>query len=240
MHPSLSWAAVFLLTAPAFAQPAASGKPVRPGCAQATLGGELVFGKPWSQPLGNGLRLYFQPVASGWITRVLPMTGPPPPHDYAELATPPYQSVTPLSLSTDFAFRAQDAVGWNPRRLRFASSPAAFAALSKAYDAYQRALPDVPAPLQSQLAEQVARGIEATLTILDARLTPGTADQWLVAASVASHFLTTAHTLVPPPDGASTPLGRLLWLQFRFDFQVPASFAVAPGIRRTPHVCGTP
>ena len=28
-------------------------------------------------------------------------------HDYAELATPPYQSVSPLSISTDFSFRAQ-------------------------------------------------------------------------------------------------------------------------------------
>ena len=41
-------------------------------------------------------------------------------HDYAELATPPYESVSPLLLSTDFSFRAQDAVAWNPRRFRYA------------------------------------------------------------------------------------------------------------------------
>ena len=47
-------------------------------------------------------------------------------HDYAELATPPYESVSPLLLSTDFSFRAQDAVAWNPRRFRYADNSAEF------------------------------------------------------------------------------------------------------------------
>ena len=209
-----------------------------PTCRQAVLEGELNTGQPYSHPLGNGRRLYFQPIASGWISRVLPLAGPVPAHDYAELATPPYQSITPLSLSTDFAFRAQDAVAWNPRAFRFAPSAAAFARLQSAYDAYQHALPNVSPAAQTELASQVARAAEATLMILDARLTPGTADQWSVAASVASHFLTTAHTLVPPPDGVSTALGRLLWLRFRVTFDVPANFTPAPGMKITPHVCG--
>ncbi len=203
-------------------------------CRQAIVEGELNAGKPFSAALGNGLRVYFQPIHSGWITRVLPVAGPLPAHDYAELATPPYQSVTPLSLSTDFAFRAQDAVGWNPRRFHFATSPAAFQQLNAAFTAYQRD----PAN-QAALAPQIARATEATLTILDARLTPGTADQWMIAAGVASHFLTTAHTLVPPPDGASTPLGRLLWIRFRLTFEVPAGFTPAPGLKIMPHICGT-
>ena len=212
----------------------------KPTCRQATLEGELTASQPWSHPLGNGLRLYFQPIASGWITRVLPIAGALPAHDYAELATPPYQSVTPLSLSTDFSFRAQDAVGWNPRRFRFATSPLAFAALQSAYDAYQHAPPGAQAgPAQAGLAQQIARAAEATLTILDARLTPGTADQWFIAASVASHFLTTAHTLVAPPGGVSTPLGRLLSLRFRFDFDLPPGFQAAPELKILPRLCGT-
>ena len=203
-------------------------------CRQAILEGELNAGQPYSQPLGNGLRLYFQPIHSGWITRVLPLAGPLPAYDYAELATPPYNSVTPLSLTTDFAFRAQDAVGWNPRHFRFATSPAAFQQLSAAYQSYQKD----PAN-QAILAPQIAKAAEATLTILDARLTPGTADQWLIAASVASHFLTTAHTLVPPPDGTSTPLGRLLWLRFRVTFDIPNAFSPATGLKTLPHLCGT-
>ncbi len=208
-----------------------------PTCRQATVEGELTAGQPYSRPLGNGLRLYFQPIASGWITRILPLNGPIPAHDYAELATPPYQSVTPLSLSTDFAFRAQDAVGWNPRHFRFATSPAAYQPLQAAFDAYQRALPTVPGPIQAALARQVAQASEATLTILDARLTPGTADQWFIAASVASHFLTTAHTLAPPPDGISSPLGRLLWLRFRVVFELPPGFVPAPQLNIISRVC---
>ena len=205
-------------------------------CRQATFEGELNAGQPYYQPLGNGLRLFFQPIHSGWITRVLPVAGPAPAHDYAELATPPYQSVTPLSLSTDFSFRAQDAVGWNPRRFHFATSPAAFQPLQSAYQAYLKS----PSPqAQAALGAQIARSTEATLTILDARLTPGTADQWMVAAGVASHFLTTAHTLVAPPDGVSTPLGRLLWLRFRITFNVPAGFVPAPDLKLLPHICAT-
>jgi hypothetical protein len=86
------------------------------------LDGELKDGRPFSQPIGNGLKIFFQPIHSGWILRVLPVSGPMGDYDYAELATPPYQSVTPLSISTDFSFRAQDAVGWNPRHFRFATS----------------------------------------------------------------------------------------------------------------------
>ena len=232
----LSWVVSLLLLALPLPLHA---NPPKPTCRQAVLEGELEAGKPYSHPLGNGLRLYFEPIASGWITRVLPLAGPLPAHDYAELATPPYQSVTPLSLSTDFAFRAQDAVGWNPRRFRFAASPAAFHALESAYSAYMSALSRPPGYVQPGLAEQIARAPEATLTILDARLTPGTADQWFIAASVASHFLTTAHTLVPPPDGVSTPLGRLLWLRFRLGFEVPSGFVPAPDLKIVPHLCGT-
>jgi hypothetical protein len=84
-------------------------------CRQATIDGELFAGKGLARPIGNRLVLYFQPIASGWILRVLPQAGLQGEHDYAELATPPYQSISPLSISTDFAFRAQDAVGWNQK-----------------------------------------------------------------------------------------------------------------------------
>lgn len=205
-----------------------------PVCRQATLEGELHAGQSWSHPLGNGLRLYFQPIASGWITRVLPVSGPLPAHDYAELATPPYQSVTPLSLSTDFSFRAQDAVGWNPRRFRFASSAASFARLQSAYQALEHAGRRPSPAIQSQLAAEIGKAPEAQLLILDAQLTPGTADQWTAAAMVASHFLTTAHTLVPPPDGRATALGKLLSLRFRFTFRLPDGFAPVSDLKVAP------
>ena len=107
--------------------------------------------------------------------------------------------------------------------------------MNAAYQAFTRRTP----PARPSLAPEIAKATEATLTLLDARLTPGTADQWFIAAGVASHFLTTAHTLVPPPDGASTPLGRLLWLRIRVTFDLPSAFVPAPGLKILPHVCGT-
>ena len=205
-------------------------------CRKAVFEGELNAGQAVSQPIGNGLRVYFQPIAAGWILRILPVAGARIDHDYAELATPPYQSVTPLSISTDFAFRAQDAVGWNPRRFRFATTEASFARLQRDYAAVT-AKPGPTPEAEAGLARDLAQTAEGTLKIMDARLVPGTADQWKMAAAVASHFLTTAHTLVEEPDGHTSPLGRLVWLRFRLELDVAAGFRADPGLRLEPAVC---
>jgi hypothetical protein len=191
-----------VLVVPMRAQPA-STRP--PACRLEEIEGELQAGKHFSAPIGNGLKLWFQPIASGWILRVIPDSAKSGEHDYAELATPPYQSVTPLSLSTDFAFRAQDAVGWNPRRFKFATSAADFDRLNEVYQRFMQAGATPPAPLEVELADQIARAADGKLTILDAKLVPGMADQWRMAAAVSSRFTTTAHTLVDPPAG------RALW-----------------------------
>src|SRR3982751_5665863 len=81
--------------------------------------GEVRAGQQYVKGIGGGIELMLEPLPSGWILRVLPVGVGRPEHDYAELATPPYRSVNPLSISTDFSFRAQDAVAWNPRRFRF-------------------------------------------------------------------------------------------------------------------------
>ena len=113
--------------------------PTKPAaCKRAVTEGELHAGEAFSQAIGGGLKVFFQPIASGWILRVVPAAGPMGEHDYAELATPPYRSVTPLSISMDFAFRAQDAVGWNPRRFRFATSAANFHKLEQLKFVYHR------------------------------------------------------------------------------------------------------
>lgn len=225
---------VIVLAQTALAAPA----PKLGGCRTAAVEGELNAGQPFSKPIGNGLSLFFQPIASGWILRIVPSTGPLPDHDYAELATPPYNSVTPLFISTDFAFRAQDAIGWNPRRFHFATSAPSFLHLREAYLKLMAAGTTPSSALESELAAQLGQTSEATLTVLDARLVPGTADQWRMAATVASHFSTTAHTLVQDPTGTSA-LGRLVWLRFRVDFNLPAGFSAGGALRTMPRNCGT-
>jgi len=208
-------------------------------CRVETVEGELNAGKAFEQPIGNGLKLWFQPIASGWILRVVPVSGAAGDHDYAELATPPYRSVTPLSLSTDFAFRAQDAVGWNPRRFRFATSEEEFKRLSEVYERYESAGATPPATLEVDLADEASKAAEGKLTIVDARLVPGMADQWKMAAAVSSRFETTAHTLVMPADGTGSPLGKLIWVRFRLELALPAGFKAVPGAKIAPHVCGS-
>jgi hypothetical protein len=202
------------------------------------VAGELNAGQQLSQPIGGGLKVWFQAIPSGWILRVVPVAGPLPEHDYAELATPPYQSVTPLSISTDFSFRAQDAVGWNPRRFRFATSPAEFDEVQAAYRDLMAAGATPSGKAQSALAQAIGKTSEGTLTIVDSRLVPGTADQWRMAAAVASHFETTAHTLVEEPNHTTSSLGRLVWLRFRLILDLPPGFRADPALHVETAVCG--
>jgi len=200
----------------------------------------LNAGQAFTQPLGSGLKVWFQPISSGWILRIVPATGPLPDHDYAELATPPYQSVTPLSISTDFSFRAQDAIGWNPRRFHFATSAADFAQLEQAYREFVAAGATPPERVQSELAHRIARSSEGTFTIVDSKLVPGTADQWRMAAAVASHFETTAHTLVEEPNHTTSGLGRVVWLRFQLNLDLPPGFRADAGLHLEPRVCAIP
>lgn len=194
-----------------------------PQCRVGVLEGQVRAGESFVRPIGGGLELMLEPLASGWILRVFPEGKPRPPHDYAELATPPYHSVSPLLISTDFSFRAQDAAGWNPRRFRFATNEMSFSKLLKAYNEYE-ANPGKPSAAQQNLAALVGQTPEAVLTVLDAHLIPGTADQAGTAATVATHFLTTPHTIENPSDGKPTSLGKLTWMRFRVVFNLPQGF----------------
>jgi hypothetical protein len=158
---------------------------------------------------------------------------PRPPHDYAELVTPPYRSVTPLLITTDYSFRAQDAVGWNPRRFRYAPEEASFSKMLKAYSDYENKAADA----QQILATLVSHAPEGTLTILDAHLIPGTADQVPAAAAVATHFTTTAHTVEKQADGKVSALGRLTWMRFRISLELPSGFKPNPQLAITRQVC---
>jgi hypothetical protein len=178
-----------------------------------------------------------EPLASGWILRVLPSGNARPSHDYAELATPPYHSVSPLLISTDFSFRSQDAVGWNPRRFRFAADEASFSRLLKAYGEYETKGSPSPAS-QENLASLVAKAPDGTMTIVDAHLVPGTGDQAGAAATVSSHFVATAHSIDAPADGKPTVLGKISWMRFRFALEIPQGFKADRRLNVKPEPCG--
>jgi hypothetical protein len=204
-------------------------------CQSASFEGEVVAGQSYTQMLGGGMLFDLEAVKAGWIVRVLPATGLQPgmrpEQDAAELATPPYHSVTPLALTTDFSFRAQDAVAWNPRRFQFAADMASFKKLQSAYAAYM-AKPD-DAGAGERLAELAAASPAGELQILDARLVPGAANQGQMAATVAEHFSQTPHTV----EQGSSPLGAITWLKFRVTVHLPAGFVAAKGLKADRKSC---
>jgi hypothetical protein len=207
-----------VLGLPISAQPRGTSR-----CRVGSFEGEVKAGQQFVHPIGSGLELMLEPLPSGWILRVLPSGQARPSHDYAELATPPYHSVSPLLVSTDFSFRSQDAIGWTPRRFHFAASEEAFRALLKAYELYE-AKPGATPGSQQALAALVSRTSGGTLTILDAKLVPGTADQAQTSATLAVHFTSTVHTIDAPAGGKATPLGRISWMRFRIALQLPEGF----------------
>ena len=225
--------------------PAAFAAAPTPACRTQVIEGEVNAGQAFAQPIGERLKLLLQPIHSGWIVRIVPESADltqiwrPDFRDYALLATPPYQSVTPLSLSTDFGFRAQDAAGWNPRRFRFATTPASYARLDAGYSALLREGPNASPATQAALAAEVAATSPALLKVLDVRLTPGTADQGRLASAVSFSFPETAHTLVPAAPGVDPALGRLVWVRFRFELEMPPGFHPAPAAKIVAHVCGS-
>lgn len=186
------------------------------GCKPQTLEGEVQQGQAWQHAISPTLDMKLEAVPAGWMVRVLPHNGARPPHDAAELANPPYRSPTPILISTDFAFRAQDAVAWNPRTFRFFTTAGQTAEAEAIYQATLRSPNDAAAA--ARLYPLLTAAPEATLQIVDAEIAGGTANQTAAAATVASHFEQTAHTVrtdLPP-----SPLGALLRLRFRIT--VPA------------------
>ena len=206
-------------------------------CRVELIEGEVTAGKSFDRAIGNGLRIELEAIASGWILRILPVQGEPGNHDYAELANPPYRSVSPLLMGTDYSFRAQDALAWNPRRFHFAPDRASYQEILSVYQEDERlSRPgatdgESSREVESRLATLVSRTPEGELTILDAHLVPGTGDQSRAAAMVATHLNLSAHEVDQPANGNATALGRLNWLRFRIRLDLPKGFRAEPSLQ---------
>jgi hypothetical protein len=230
---------VGLVLMASMASGAAAQKNVATGvCRVGVIEGEVKAGESFARPIGGGLEVRLEALSwgSGWLLRVLPVKTGMAKHDYAELATPPYESVSPLLLSTDFSFRAQDAVAWNPRRFRYADNSAEFMQLMEIYGRYRESTPP-SAKTENELAAAASRAPEGTLQILDARLIPGSANQAGTAATVATHFNSSAHRVEEPPEGKGTALGKLTWVRFRVSLDLRPGFQPDKGLKIESHPC---
>lgn len=180
-------------------------------CGPVVFNGEVRAGQAFQHAISPALEFKLEAVPAGWIIRVLPHHDVDGTHDFAELANPPYRSPTPILISTDYAFRAQDAIAWNPRTFRFFTT---LAQRNIAESAYQATLRDPAHPAAGQALFQVLpHAGEGEFWIVDAEIAGGTADQTPGAAAVAAHLDQTAHHVRTdlPPSGQ----GRILALRFR-------------------------
>lgn len=187
-------------------------------CASLHVEGQVDAGKSYNHAIDATHQFMLEAIPSGWIVRVLPTAKAHEvraAHDYAELATPPYRSPNPILISTDFAFRAQDAIAWNPREFHYFTTAVQLATATQAYEATMRE-PNRPAA-GAALFSLLPTACTARLRILDARIVGGTANQSLMAAAVASHFAETAHTV--ETNAAPTPLGKIVSMRFLVTFE---------------------
>lgn len=211
--------------------------PTATRCSRVLLEGEVRAGTGYRKSFGGGLDFALEPIASGWVMRVLPTGESGTSADYAGVATPPYRSVSPLLVSTDFSFRAQDAVGWNPRRFRYAADKRAFVSLEALYRKIVSANRSSPAD-EAAVGGLVSEQPEGALEVVDATLAPGTADQTRAAALLSTRYGATAHRTEQPEGGKSTALGRIGSLRFRAKLDLKRGIKPAPGVQLESYVCG--
>jgi hypothetical protein len=137
------------------------------------------------------------------------------------LATPPYGSINEREVGTTFGLRAQDAIGWNPRSFRFLTDPAAFREGQKLYLSLRWNGQNRPAgPVTSgqnmtasqneaearatrRLMELQGQSSAGQFRILDARLSPGTADAAPYVENWVIQSVRTPHTFAPSTGGQS-------------------------------------
>ena len=203
-------------------------------CSRVVFDGDVKAGEGFEKVFAKGLKFYLEPLRSGWIVRVLAADEPRGIHDYAELATPPYRSVSPLLISTDWSFRAQDAVAWNPRRFRYVQNSEVFRRLAGLYGGVMAN----DAASSSKAAEIVSEQPEGVLQILDARMVPGLADQAQMAAMVAGHLEETPHEV--DQSVAPSALGRLEELRFQVKLDLPEGIVPAAGLIVEKISCSAP
>jgi len=197
-------------------------------CKAAVLEGEVRAGESFRKVFAPGYEFFLEPLRSGWLVRVLEVRSGVErreAHDLAEVATPPYRSVSPLLISTDWAFRAQDAAAWNPREFRWAADRTSFLRLA---EDEERIAKGSDAAAEQDLARRVMQQPEGTLRLLDVALVPGTHDQSRMAAAVASHLATTPHEVVQGVTPSA--LGELRRIRFRVELHLGAGMGVAKDV----------
>jgi len=223
-------------------------------CQRVVMRGTVDAGREWSQSFGQGWVFRVVPIRdySGWDLAVDRAGGAGFP-DALLLATPPYESISQREVGTTFGIRAQDAIGWNPRSFRFFTNPALFRKAQKLYFEL-RSKPDATRHGQKtveqvkgsknagdlnaaskSLSNLLAQSAAGQFRIVDARLTPGTANAMPYAQNWALQQRNTPHTIVATTS--PTPYGELHSLHFEITLWLSEGWKAPKALRPAQSPC---
>lgn len=210
---------LLLLCGPVWGGTSPATKRGRAATCTSSFEGEVAQGQNYVHPGPAGLDFMLEWIRSGWIIRMLPHGMPRTAYDYAGLATPPYLSPNPILIATDFSFRAQDVVAWNPRSFQYFRDAKTMQNAISDYQTYM-SVPVGHTTEHSQAAMMrlvtlASQSAPASLDILDATISEGRGNQTQSASLVATHGHTTPYRSDAVEAG---PLGALRQLRFRVTF----------------------
>ena len=227
-------------------------------CKRLVMQGQVDAGHSWSQSFGQGWVFKLLPIKagelgySGWDLAVDRSGGAGFP-DALLLATPPYESINQREVGTTFGIRAQDAIGWNPRSFRFLTNSSALRKAQKLYFTL-RGKPDTNrrGGEPTQQVDETKRSVElkavskslmeiathasaGRFRILDASLTPGTANALPYAQNWALQQRNTPHTITV--TDSPTPYGKLDAIRFEITLWLPAGWKTSKTLQTEPSAC---
>ena len=227
-------------------------------CMRLVMHGQVDAGHSWSQSFGQGWVFRVLPIKagapgySGWDLAVDREGGAGFP-DALLLATPPYESINQREVGTTFGIRAQDAIGWNPRSFRFLTDRSELRKAQKLYFTLrmksdtnrrdQEATQQVDETKRSDelksvsksLMEIAAHASGGQFRILDASLTPGTANALPYAQNWAFQQRNTPHTITV--TDSPTPYGKLDAIRFEITLWLPADWKAPRTLHTGPSAC---
>jgi hypothetical protein len=156
-------------------------------------------------------------------------------------------------VGTTFGIRAQDAIGWNPRSFRFLTDRSELRKAQKLYFTLrvksdtnrrdQEATQQVDETKRSDelksvsksLMEIAAHASVGQFRILDASLTPGTANALPYAQNWALQQRNTPHTITV--TDSPTPYGKLDAIRFEITLWLPADWKAPRTLHTGPSAC---
>jgi hypothetical protein len=227
-------------------------------CRRVVMNGKVSASREWSRSFGQGWKFRVIPIKpgekeySGWDLVVDRDSGAGFP-DALLLATPPYDSISQREIGTTFGLRAQDAIGWNPRNFRFLVNPADLRKAQKLYFTMRanqdesgkgKGQPSVTSGKAAEADTEVAsrsmmeivkRSAAGQFRILNAELTPGTANALPYAENWALQQRNTPHSITMTET--PTPYGKLDSLEFEITLWLPASWKVPKGTASSSSSC---